>query len=733
MSTRRERLPMIMSPKLSGRAHLDDEVDPGFLSRGGEMGALMRAHDWAATPVGRPETWPPSLRTVIRLLLNTRHPMFVFWGDDLTCFYNDAYRASIGPELHPAALGGPGRVVWVEIWDTIGSQIEQVMSGRGATWHENHLVPITRYGRREDVYWTYSFSPIDHEASETGVGGVLVVCTETTAQIVAERQHAERAAISVAERDRLAQMFAQAPSFIAMLSGPEHRFELVNDAYSRLIGYREILGRTVTEALPEASEQGYLDLLNEVFVSGKAFSSQGARYVVAAAPDGQADERYVDFIYQPMKNEEGEVIGVFVEGSDVTNRTLAEVALRELNETLEQRIAAEVAKRNISEQALRQAQKMEAVGQLTGGIAHDFNNLLTGIIGSLELLQARMTQGRLTDMNRYIGAAQGAAERAATLTHRLLAFSRQQTLDPKPTPANPLISEMGELIRRSIGPGIELQAVLAEDLWPAHCDANQLENALLNLCINARDAMPDGGKLTIETMNTTLDGPSAREHDMIRGHYVAISVGDSGTGMPAEVISRAFDPFFTTKPLGQGTGLGLSMIYGFAKQSGGQVQISSRLGEGTTVRLYLPRHLGNAVEPEVRTDLVEEPRAAHGEAVLIVDDEPTVRMLVADVARELGYTVLEAADGPRGLIILSSDVRIDLLVTDLGLPGGMNGKQVADAARALRPNLKVLFVTGYAQNAASGGSHLEAGSEILVKPFGIGILANRIQELIGSV
>jgi PAS domain-containing protein len=439
MSSRVERFPMIMSPKPSGRAHLDEQVDPGFLSRG-EMGALMRAHDWASTPVGLPETWPPSLRTVIRLLLNTRHPIFVFWGDELTCFYNDAYSASIGPELHPAALGCPGRVVWVEIWDTIGSQIEQVMSGGGATWHENHLVPITRYGRREDVYWTYSFSPIDHEASETGVGGVLVVCTETTAQIVAERQQAERAATSVAERDRLAQMFAQAPSFIAMLIGPAHRFELVNDAYSRLIGYREILGRTVIEALPEAVEQGYLALLDEVFLSGEAFSSQGARYVVGA-PGGRANERYVDFIYQPMKNEDGKVIGVFVEGSDVTNRTLAEVALRELNETLEQRIAAEIAKRDISEQALRQAQKMEAVGQLTGGIAHDFNNLLTGIIGSLELLQARMTQGRLTDMNRYIGAAQGAAERAAALTHRLLAFSRQQTLDLKPTPANLLISE----------------------------------------------------------------------------------------------------------------------------------------------------------------------------------------------------------------------------------------------------------------------------------------------------
>ncbi len=383
-----------------------------------------------------------------------------------------------------------------------------------------------------------------------------------------------------------------------------------------------------------------------------------------------------------------------------------------------------------AEDALRQSQKMEAVGQLTGGLAHDFNNLLTGITGSLELLQNRVAQGRLADADRYINAAQGAARRAAALTHRLLAFSRRQTLDPKSTSINRLAAGMEELIRRTVGPEIELEVITAAGLWSTLVDPGQLENALLNLCINARDAMPGGGKLTIETGNRKLDARAAGERDLPPGHYVTLCVSDNGTGMTPDIIARAFEPFYTTKPLGQGTGLGLSMIYGFARQSGGHARIYSEPGQGTMVCLYLPRHFGALDDSASPDEPHAAPRAAAGETVLVVDDDPTVRMLVTEVLEELGYTAIEAPDGVAGLRILQSDIRIDLLVTDVGLPGGLNGRQMADGARVSRPLMKVLFITGYAENAVLSHGHLEAGMHVLTKPFAMDALATRIRQVI---
>ncbi len=415
---------------------------------------------------------------------------------------------------------------------------------------------------------------------------------------------------------------------------------------------------------------------------------------------------------------------------EATERRRAEKALANLAASLETEVQQRTRDLMAVEEALRQSQKMEAVGQLTGGLAHDFNNLLTGVTGSLELLQTRIKQGRIKDVDRYVYAAQGAAKRAAALTHRLLAFSRRQTLDPKVTDVNRLVGEMEELIRRTVGPSIQIEVVGAGGLWPTLIDPNQLENALLNLCINARDAMPDGGRITIETANKWLDAKAAVERDLPPGQYIALSVTDSGTGMPPSVIAKAFDPFFTTKPIGQGTGLGLSMIYGFTKQSGGQVQIYSELGQGTMVCLYLPRYIGREEHAELAPEIADAPRGQQGETVLIVDDEPTVRMLVTDVLQDLGYTAIEAADGAAGLRVLQSDARVDLLVTDVGLPGGMNGRQVADAARVARPDLKVLFITGYAENAVVSHGHLDAGMHILTKPFGIEALATRIKEMI---
>ncbi|WP_218013774.1 PAS domain-containing protein [Rubellimicrobium rubrum] len=430
---------------------------------------------------------------------------------------------------------------------------------------------------------------------------------------------------------------------------------------------------------------------------------------------------------------------------DVTDRSWAHVeraraeaelrasasALRELNETLEQRVQERSRQLLEAEDALRQSQKMEAVGQLTGGLAHDFNNLLTGIGGSLEMIGARIEQGQPHAVQRYLTAAQGAVKRAAALTHRLLAFSRRQTLDPKPTDVNRLVRGMEELIRRTVGPSVYLEVVGTGGLWPTLVDPNQLENALLNLCINARDAMPDGGRLTIETANRWLDPRMASQLDLGPGQYISLSVSDTGTGMSPHVAAKVFEPFFTTKPLGQGTGLGLSMIYGFARQSGGQVRLYSEEGQGTTVSIYLPRH---ASEMELEVDLDgDRDRPAStgdGEVVLVIDDEPTIRMLVREVLDEAGYAALEAADGPSGLRILQSDARVDLLITDVGLPGGLNGRQVADAARLVRPELKILFITGYAENAVIGNGQLDRDMSIITKPFQMEALTRKIRESI---
>ncbi|WPO98229.1 response regulator [Pseudomonas sp. HR96] len=421
---------------------------------------------------------------------------------------------------------------------------------------------------------------------------------------------------------------------------------------------------------------------------------------------------------------------------DVAERTRAAIArrraesdLRALNVALERTVQERTEELLRSEEQLRQSQKMEAVGQLTGGIAHDFNNLLTGISGSLEMMQSRIRQGRFGELDRYISAAHGASRRAAALTHRLLAFSRRQTLDPKPTDLNQLVAGMQELIVRTMGPGVHTEMITDNQVWPANVDANQLENALLNLCINARDAMPDGGRLTVETANRALDERAAAAFDLPPGNYVSLCVSDTGTGMSPEVAERAFEPFYTTKPIGMGTGLGLSMIYGFIRQSGGQAKIYSEVGMGSTICLHLPRYLGEQVQDEPMR-LAEMPRAVDGETVLVVDDEPTVRLLVREILEELGYHAIEAADGPSGLQILESDVRIDLLVSDVGLPGNMNGRQMADLARVRRPDLKVLFITGYAEKAVLGNGDLAPNMHIMTKPFSIEGLAVRIKNLI---
>jgi len=404
-------------------------------------------------------------------------------------------------------------------------------------------------------------------------------------------------------------------------------------------------------------------------------------------------------------------------------------AVQSANETLEQRVAERTRELTEAHEALRQAQKMEAVGQLTGGIAHDFNNLLMGISGGLELVERGLARRGVEGLERYLQGAQSSTRKAAALTQRLLAFSRRQTLDPKPTDVNRLIYGMEDLIRRTVGPSIEVEVVGQAGLWPALIDGAQLESTLLNLAINARDAMPDGGRITIETANKWLDDRGARERELNPGQYLSICVSDTGLGIPNDIIDKIFDPFFTTKPIGEGTGLGLSMVHGFVRQSGGQVRVYTEPGKGTTMCLYFPRHTGD-VGADAEADMAV-PSVGSGETVLVIDDEPTVRMLISDVLSEAGYAVLEAQDGPSGMRILQSDARIDLLITDVGLPG-MNGRQVADAGRVTRPNLKVLFVTGFAENAAIGNGHLPRGMAVMTKPFLVADLTSKVSQIIES-
>ncbi|MDD0987201.1 MULTISPECIES: ATP-binding protein [Pseudomonas] len=409
----------------------------------------------------------------------------------------------------------------------------------------------------------------------------------------------------------------------------------------------------------------------------------------------------------------------------------SELRLQSTLETLEQQVEERTAQLRSNEEALRQSQKMEAVGQLTGGIAHDFNNMLTGIIGSLELLRRRLARGRLDDLDSLIDLGVTSANRAAGLTHRLLAFSRRQSLDSKPVEINQLVTSMGELLQRSLNESIVLDMQLSGQLWTAEADPNQLESALLNLALNARDAMPDGGRLVVETRNRHLDNVfTAAYGTLTPGDYVELSVSDTGCGMPENVISRAFDPFFTTKPIGQGTGLGLSMIYGFARQSHGHVTLHSEVGKGTTVSLFLPRFVGE-VTADAPLDSTLPPFANAGETVLIVEDDPAVRVLVSQVLSELGYAFVEAADADSALPIIESGQRIDLLISDVGLPG-MNGRQLAEIGRQIRPDLKVLFITGYAEHAAVRGGFLDPGMQLITKPFTFDLLTAKVREMIAT-
>ena len=949
-----------------------------FLVGGGEMGALIRARDWSTTPLGSPETWPPALRTALSICLHSPFPGALYWGPELRMFYNDAWHP-IQPDKHPHALGQPGQEVWREVWDVLGPQLSQVLrTGQGLSSLEQNL-RMRRDGRFQDTYWNYSFTPIRGE--DGTVMGVLSQGYEITAQTVARRDRDAEAA-------RLQDLFRLVPSAIALLRGPGHVFEFANAAYDHITGHRETLGKSVAEALPEVVEQGFVKMLDRTFETGEPLVGSSVAARLQTVPGGPMEDRLLDFVFQPVTDEQGQVNGIFVHASDVTERAHAEIALRQseerqqlalnaasigiwdynpvtdelrwddrckalfglppdaeitfegsfvaglhpddreratlavadalrpdgpgrydieyrtigfedgierwidatgrgifedgravrfigtvidiserkraeaalaaseaalqrLNHTLEAQVeertaalarnearlramfetsyqymgllatdgtlleanatslggiraaredvvgrkfwetpwfsatpgmpeaveaaivqvaagemarqeivvdlptgrrafdfsmrpmrdeagavvaivpeAVEMTERRNAEQLLRQAQKMEAVGQLTGGIAHDFNNMLAVVMGNLNLVQRRLTKGD-ADVGKYLEASLEGARRAASLTQRLLAFSRQQPLAPEAIDANRMVAGMSDLLVRSLGENVRVETIVGGGLWTVNADVNQLESVILNLAVNARDAMPDGGKLTIETANVVLQQDYADENDIPAGEYVMIAVSDTGTGMTPEIMAKAFDPFFTTKEVGAGTGLGLSQVFGFVRQSGGHVKIYSEIGHGTTVKVYLPRFDGAAAPVPSKGEDAAVRGGDRRETILVVEDEERVRQYSVNALRELGYSVVQAANGPEALRLIDDGQEITLLFTDIVMPG-MTGRQLADAVRDKLRGLKVLYTTGYTRNAIIHGGVLDPGTNFLQKPFSVEQLAAKVRSVLDS-
>lgn len=664
-------------------------------------------HAWHTTPLGPRDSWPATLRVAVEMVLASRFPQCLVWGPQLITIHNDAFGTLLGDK--PDALGRSFSDVWSESWDSIAPIAERAFQGE-ATFIEDFPLQVMRRGYPEQAYFTFCYSPVRDEQGV--VLGMLDTVVETTEKVIIERRLLERQQyqeeLNLSLERRVTQRTQERDSIwqnsrdLLATIDEEGLLRTLSPSWQRSLAHpvAELVGRAFLQLVHADDLDATRRHLCQLPESGGAHFENRCAHA-----DGSW--RWISW-YLTIEH------GItYAYGRDISEEKEQALALAQ------------------AEEQLRQAQKMDAVGQLTGGLAHDFNNLLAGIIGNLELLDSRLNKGRIEGLERYTSAALGAANRAASLTHRLLAFSRRQTLAPKPTNVNRLIHELEELLQRTVGPHIRIEFSATADPWIVLVDPNQLENAVLNLCINARDAMPDSGLLCIGTRNLSLDHEQARVYGLAPGEYLSLHVRDNGSGMPPHVIERAFDPFFTTKPTGKGTGLGLSMIYGFARQSGGMVRIESTLGSGTLVQLCLPRNHRQEDTPCAPAKPEENPRAAPGKTILVIDDEATLRQLVSEVLQELGYNTLQAADGPSGLRIIQSGVPIDLLISDVGLPGGMNGRQVADAARQLRPALKVLFITGYAENAVMDAGDLDAGMQVLTKPFEIDALASQVTQLAG--
>lgn len=816
-----------------------------FASGGGAMGARMRAFDWAATPLGPMAAWPSALKTSVDSMLSSAFPSCIFWGDDFIALYNDGYRRMLGEK--PEALGQPMRVTWSEAWAELRPIAEKAMQGE-STFIEDFRVRVDRRGFLEDAFFTFCYSPLYDEHGQ--VLGILDTVVETTGKVLAERR-------LQTERKRQNHLLQQMPGFVGVLSGPTHVYTYVNDAYMAISGPREFLGRTVREVFPELEGQGIFELLDGVYATGQPVHAKALPLKL----QGQEGIRYIDLVFEAIRGDDGEVLGVFVGGYDITDHVRAkadladsEARLRELAASLEQLVedrtralqdsedftrlalgatggvgvwsylvgvdkfycdaaiselygldAAVAAKgifragflahvhpedmprlrqtmagglqveggleleyrichpdgsvrsvlsrghtyfddagnavrrtgvgidmtrqRQLEEQ-LRQSQKMDALGQLTGGIAHDFNNMLQGIVMPLQLIRKRVASQKYEGLERYIEAGLDSARRAASITQRLLAFSRRQPLVNRSISITAALRGLEAILRNAVGENVTLVIDEAPDAWDVLTDPHQFDSVVLNLTINARDAMPDGGTLTISVSNVALTAPqAARIEGLAAGDYVRMAVRDTGVGMSGAVMAQAFEPFFTTKPLGQGTGLGLSMIYGYARQSQGTVVLESTEGIGTAVNLYLPRATVQPAPPSAALPETPAPGVSPRQ-ILVVEDDEVVRHMAVELLRDQGYQVLEASDGAQGMALLERSVSIDLLLSDVGLPGP-NGRQLADFALSRMPDIRVILMTGYAAHVATDAALLLGEVELMVKPFDADALLRKVGELLG--
>ena len=917
---------------------------------------LVAGFNWAGTSLGAMDAWPASQRALVTFLLRAPIAMASLWGPEGVMIYNDAY-AEIAGDKHPHTLGMRVAEAWPEVADFNRAILARVLAGETVSYADQELI-LVRNGAPQTTWFNLDYSPA--YGDDGAPIGVIAVVVETSARVRAERYQR-------GEMERMKAMFAQAPGFMCMLMGERHVFTLANDAYHSLVGHREIIGKTVADALPEAAEQGFVGLLDTLYASGEPFFGSAIAFKTEATAVAPARELYLDFIYQPMRNEDGRVFGIFVQGSDVTARVRAENDAREnshvfsalaqslpnqvwsappdgvlnwfneqvyayagarpgqldgggwaamvhpddldataaawqaacgsgvayerefrlkrhdgvyrwhiaralpvknqlgevqrwvgtntdiedqklaslllanMNDMLSNEIRQRTAERDRmwvlstdlmlvadfnsiieavnpaftsllgwreseivgnpfmqlvhpddvaatinevaglatgkttfrfenryrhhdgsyriiawaaspdeahihavgrdvtadreaqeamrrTEQALQQSQKMETIGKLTGGVAHDFNNLLQVISGNLQLLMGDVATNPRA-LKRVENAIGGVA-RGAKLASQLLAFGRRQALEPRVVKISRYVAGMDDMLHRTIGEEIELETVISAGLWNVLADTAQVENALLNLCINARDAMDGVGKLTIEVGNATLDEDYARANDDVSaGQYVMIAVSDTGAGMTPEVLQQAFEPFFSTKPEGKGTGLGLSMVYGFVKQSGGHIKIYSEVGNGTSVKMYLPRST-EAEDPGVMATVL--PITGGNETILVAEDDEDVRNTVVELLGELGYRVLKAGDAASALAIISSGLPIDLLFTDVVMPGPLRSPDLARKARELLPNLAVLFTSGYTENAIVHGGRLDAGVDLLGKPYTRAALAQKIRQVLST-
>lgn len=667
----------------------------------GAMSAKVRDHDWANTPLGPIDRWPEALCFAVETMLSSRFPSCMTWGPQLIMLYNDAYRPLMGAK--PEALGRPLSAVWSEVWPALKPLVDKAYAGE-ATFIEDLELEVDRYGYLERAYFTFCYSPL--RDGQGNVMGMLDTVVETTSKFLALRQWREAAASlehQVAQRTADRNRLWQLSEDVLLVARYDGTITAVNPAWTATLGWSE----EETLGHPWAAFAHTQDLSQVTAAIALLATESMRRQLVARYRHRDGGERWIAWTAVPS---DGFIQAV---GRDTTEEHQREEALRN------------------AEDLLRQSQKMEAVGQLTGGIAHDFNNMLQGIVLPLQIIRQRMAQGRHDEVGRYIESGLAAAKRAAALTQRLLAFSRRQPLDSRSVDLGESLSGLTTMLKTTCGENIALHMDLPDGLWPALTDANQFESAVVNLAINARDAMPGGGSLHIAAGNVHVEQALVASVPGLQpGDYVRVVVRDSGTGMTDDVIARAFDPFFTTKPLGQGTGLGLSMIYGFMRQSGGIAILESAEGQGTSVSLYFTRssHPPQADQPEPMTNL-SGPRRP--DSSLVVEDDDIVRALAVELMRDMGFQVMEAASGSAAMALLSGALHFDLLVSDVGLPGP-NGRQVADYAREKFPGIKIILMTGYAEQAAMKSQFLGEHMELLVKPFDAQTLVRKVHAVMGQ-